>query len=192
MRVHFGAVPKAKGFNFSGEWTPLWEPGPVLMQMIALPLGMVVSGLLLAAWLRATPVATNPVSRPFRLMTALALLVPVHEALHLIIHPKQGRSGDSVLGIWPSRMLVYAHFDGELSRERFLAVLGMPFLVLSVLPFVVCALAGLSSVTAAYVSCLNAIVAGGDMLAVLVLLTQVPRGAVLRNDAWHTYWRLAQ
>ena len=39
--------------------------------------------------------------------------VVIHELIHASLHPEHGRSHSSILGFWPSRLLFYAHFDGQ-------------------------------------------------------------------------------
>jgi hypothetical protein len=79
-------------------------------------------------------------------------------------------------------LVFYAHYAGELSRGRFLTILIMPFLIISFVPLIVCAIAALSTTLLAFMSILNAFMACGDMFAVGLLLFQVPRDATLRNQ----------
>jgi hypothetical protein len=106
------------------------------------------------------------------------------------MHPKFGTSDKSFLGFWPARMIFYAHYAGILSRNRFLAILGMPIIMLSILPLLACSVIGHASVTIAFMSCFNMLAAGGDIFAILILLFQVPSGALVRNKGWRTYWKL--
>src|SRR6185503_13338146 len=104
-------------------------------------------------------------------------------------HPGSGDSADSVLGFWPSRLLFYAHYVGELTRARFIAILLMPLLIISFVPLVVCAIIGHSSGLLAFSSALNALCACGDIFGVGLLLFQIPSDARVRNQGWRTYWR---
>jgi len=87
-------------------------------------------------------------------------------------------------------MLFYAHYDGELTRNRFVAILLMPLLVISVLPLVVAAVIGASSGWVVFASSLNALMACGDILGAGMVLFQVPSAAIVRNQGWRTYWRM--
>ncbi len=187
MRFHIGPVP-GDPESPTGTWKRLREPGPGLINLFALPIGAVACAVVVFGWLYLTPITKHPVSSPIQMILGLLLLFPIHELIHALIHPNQGRTSNSILGIWPSRMLLYAHYIGELSRTRFIAILAMPFLIISVLPLAVCAALGQASVTLAYVSGMNALVAGGDLFAVGLLLSQVPKAATVRNRGWRTYW----
>jgi hypothetical protein len=57
-------------------------------------------------------------------LPSLMALVVVHELIHAMVHPHGGKSDTTILGLWPSRLLFYAHYDGELTRYRFIAILG--------------------------------------------------------------------
>jgi hypothetical protein len=47
--------------------------------------------------------------------------------VHALVHPMAGRSPHSILGFWSS-LGFYAHYDGEMSRNRLVAILLMPLL----------------------------------------------------------------
>lgn len=100
-----------------------------------------------------------------------------------------GRSPHSILGFWPSRVLFYAHYDGEMTRNRFIAILLMPFVVISVVPLLVSAVAQVTSGWVAYISAFNALLACGDMLGAGMVVFQIPATAIVRNQGWRTYWR---
>ena len=166
------------------------------MQVFALPLGIVSALAMVALWVALTPLFNSPLILRFDSMIfpglGIALLlgmIVVHELIHAFVHPGFGKSVNSVLGIWPSRLLFYAHYHGELSRARFIAILGMPLIVISIVPLLVCALLGQGSVLWAFISIMNALSACGDLFAIGMLLWQVPRTAIVRNQGWRTYWR---
>jgi hypothetical protein len=127
----------------------------------------------------------------------LVLLIPVHELLHAAFHPGAGLSSDTVIGLWPSRLLFYAAYEGPMARNRFLLVFMGPYLVLSLLPVVAIPLlraigAGPVPLLAlAFLAFIGAAVAAGDVVGAILVLTQVPADAVVRNQGWRTYWRPA-
>jgi hypothetical protein len=75
-----------------------------------------------------------------------------------------------------------------MSRNRFIAILIAPFVVLSVLTLIVCAIAGITHPLPVTGSIVNALLACGDLLGVLLLLWQVPSHATIQNQTWRTYW----
>ena len=129
---------------------------------------------------------------PFSLLPTAVLLfalILLHEMLHAVVFPGFPRSRDCMIGLWPSRFLFYAHYEGELRRERFLLVLLFPLLLISVVPLLVALCFGLPSKFIISVTTLNAMGASGDIIGVLLVSRQIPPRAVLRNLGWKTYWR---
>ena len=120
----------------------------------------------------------------------LALLIAVHEALHALAHPSFGLSRRSVIGFWPSRLLFYAHYEDCLSRNRLIFIFLLPTLVLSFLPLLLATTLDIRSGWLLFISCLNALLAGVDILGVLLLIVQVPASATVQNEGYKTYWLL--
>jgi hypothetical protein len=178
------------------------EPSPWLAQLIALPIGIAVAAIIAVLWFRITPLRdampTFSISAMFyamptfsipALLFVFVLITVVHELIHAVVHPMTGRSPHTILGFWPSKALFYAHYDGELTRNHFVVILLMPLFVISFLPLMVATLVGTSSGWLAFASTLNALMACVDMLGAGMLLIQIPRTAIVRNQGWRTYWR---
>ncbi|MBI5686846.1 MAG: DUF3267 domain-containing protein [Verrucomicrobia bacterium] len=208
MQIHWGAIPAAVDFQPEAEgWNPIREPSPVLMQFIALPLGVVMVGLLVTVLHFIAPrglcgngtivIPPSEVSVAFAgALIVLVLLIPVHEMIHALIHPAQGRTDKTMIGIWPSRLLFYAHYEGVLSRGRFLAVFAAPFIVLSLCPIPLIALMSAWGKCSAIEMCLtalsliNGLSSAGDALGMMLIASQVPTTANVRNRGWRTYWKM--
>jgi hypothetical protein len=103
-----------------------------------------------------------------------------------------GATDKTLVGAWLSHALFYAYYEGELSRERFLVILAAPTLALTVLPLLVLAGASLDSPFLGGIALANAAGAAGDMVGMWIVLAQIPRGAIVRNNGWRTYWRSAR
>ena len=195
MRLHYGAPPENKDFNPEAEgWHSIREPGPIAMQFIAIP----VAFLLLVLW-AAFLLSFQQDSFPFQglridlnALLVLFLFIPLHELLHAFTHPQWGISSNSMIGIWPSRGLFYAHYEGEMSRNRFLLVFGMPLIVLGVLPTLLIAMIPELMQSLLLPSLFGMIFACGDLVGVGFIFFQVPRSAVVRNKGWKTYWKSTQ
>ena len=71
-----------------------------------------------------------------------------------------------------------------------LAVLLAPIVALSLAPLAACALGGVSCPFLAVASTANALFASGDLLAIGLLLAQVPTRATLRNKGWRVWWQV--
>lgn len=190
MRLHFGPIPETPDFVPEPPWQALKEPTPWLMQLLAVPVAVVSGGVILALWFWFTPLKTVARDPQFVLwgLAAFVWLIPVHEAIHALVHPGRGLSDRTCIGLWLSRGLFYAHCHGPMSRNRFIAILIAPFVVLSVVPLIVCAATGTAHVLLVTGSIVNAFLACGDVLGVLLLLWQVPGHATIQNQSWRTYW----
>src|SRR6266516_4841603 len=175
MRFHLGAIPSSPDFVPDTSWKSLREPIPWLAQFIALPIGVVAAALVGVLWFTMTPlrIAAPKVPLPAFLLSFAGIIV-IHELIHAAVHPMAGRSPHSILGFWPSRMLFYAHYDGELTRNRFVVILLMPLAVISVAPLLVAAIAQVTCGWVAFISAFNALLACGDMLGAGMVLFQVP------------------
>lgn len=200
MKFHLGKIPESN-FKPDESWTPLREPGPIVMQFCALPIGLIAAFAIGYGWsciLHDMPplrlVGRGAVFALIWFPLSIPILIVVHELIHAWVHPQFGRTDESAVGFWPSRLVFYAGYLGEHSRERFIAIFAAPFLVISVLPLVLFAFAasafGTTATTfAAFLSTFNALCACGYLFGIALLLCQVPRGATTRNLGWRTYWK---
>jgi hypothetical protein len=194
MRFHLGPIPKTESDELPlGEWTPLRHDfGPLVMQLFAWPIGGIAFVIVGWLWLHETSamkhLGNNPRLLAFVLVVAMLALIPVHEFLHALIHPRFGMSRKTVLGAWPTHLLFYAHYDGPMSRERLATCTATPFLIMTVAPLLISIIAGHASIVIAFVSTVNALASGADIFAVGTLLWQVPRRTKIFNQGWRTYW----
>jgi hypothetical protein len=186
MRLHIGEIPDSPDFIPDESWKPIAEPTPWVMQVLSLPVGLVFAVALGVLWMTLTPLLHGPPPSVGIFFAALLAIVPAHESLHLVMHP---RTGDSIIGFWPSRLLFYTHYHNQLTCRRYLAVLLVPFLAISLVPLAACALTGSASAFLAVTSVGNAVFASGDLFAVALLLAQVPPRAMLRNKGWRVWWK---
>lgn len=191
MRFHFGKIPDATDFSPEENWTSLKEPSPWLAQFLAMPIGFALAALFIFLWLYFTPVAINNSFGALNfILIGIPVTVIVHELIHALIHPNNGCSDNTICGYWPSKMIFYAHYDGILSKQRFIAILAVPFIFISILPLLLCIFFGMFSFFLMFVSVFNALCSCVDLLGVIIIFFQVPSAAITRNNAWKTYYRL--
>jgi hypothetical protein len=190
MRFHLGAIPNSPDFTPDALWKLLREPSPWIANFVALPIGIVAAVVVAVLWLALTPLqdVTSTMSLP-ALLLSFAGIVVVHELIHAAVHPMSGLSPHSIVGFWPTGGMFYAHYDGELTRSRFVAILFMPLVVISFVPLLVAAVAQVPSGWAAFISAFNAFLACVDILAAGMVLFQIPAAAIVRQQGWRTYWR---
>jgi hypothetical protein len=199
MRFHIGAPPTSADFTPDTTWRPLAEPAPCLLQVVALPVGLLVSGGVAWCWVQmlGTRLSFSSPTALFRfvllLLLAFPLLIVVHELVHMALHPHMGGTRATIVGVWPSHMMFFAHYDGALSRTRFVAILAMPLLILTVVPLALWAVLHPAAAQVgwllAWCGTWNALFACGDVVGMVLVLAQVPRSAIVRNQGWQTYWR---
>jgi hypothetical protein len=190
MRFHLGAIPSSPDFVPDASWRSLRQPpSPLIENLLALPIGVVAAVAVAALWFLVTPVRdiTPAMSLPTFLLVFAGLVV-VHELLHALVHPMAGRSPHSILGFWAS-LGFYAHYDGEMSRNRLVAILLMPLLIISIVPLFVSAVTQVSSGWVAFVSAFNALCACVDMLLAGSVLFQIPATAIVRFKSWRIFWK---
>lgn len=204
MRFHYGAIPEDGAFQpEAAGWSGIREPGPLILNILAIPVAFFLIGttiyvinLVREGGLQGIIEDVLEQSRPDPFLISLIVVVisiPVHELIHLFTHPQFGQSKKSILGAWLSRGLFYAHYEGKVSRNRFLAILVSPYLVLTWIPVIVLALAG-NTISLVYVQILvfvalvNSALPAGDIVGFFLMLSQVPSTACVKNKGWKSYW----
>ncbi len=198
MRFQVGPIPEDPAFDPEREgWARLREPGPLAIQVIALPVAagaLLVNGTLLA---QVVPGGLSGVLAAVFGLPAWAWLVvllaafPAHEAIHAALHPDWGLSERSVIGLWPSKAVFYASYEAAMTRNRQLLVLAGPYVGLALLPVGLLALLRSDTGALALMSLVGAVLASGNLVSFAFLQLQTPAGALVRNQGWRTYWRVA-
>ena len=110
------------------------------MQIVAFPIGLmicvVVGGIALFCLPPGLRLNDRESVELFLLLPFLVIvifLIPVHELTHALFHPACGLSDKTIIGLWLSKGLFYAYYEGPMTRNRFLMVYAGPFVVLSLL-----------------------------------------------------------
>lgn len=174
---------------------------------IVLPCGpcllLAAVGLLVRPDSAAPAVTPEPVPWAAIVLTCL-VYVPAHELLHAVWHPGFGLSERTTLVIWPRKLSFGVYFEGCLSRERWLLMRAAPFVFLTLIPTGLLAYGNSIAPESAGVLSwpvynslsvlllVNALGSGGDLVAMLLVLRQVPRGGELCFRSGRAYWRAEQ
>lgn len=177
--------------EIEGGWYKLPEPPAEQLQRHASLALAITLPLLLFAW-GLLPGRDGLRDIAMAGAAAIVLLLPLvvlHEGIHLLLHPGMGRSDQSVVGGSTKHGALYAMYFGEMSRARYVVVLLGPFIVLTVLPWLVCLWRGEFVPWAAGLSVLNGMFACGDLMGAWFILRGSPKGARLRNRGYYTWWR---
>jgi len=191
MRLNIGRVPESAEF-LSGEtgWIPIKEPSPWIAQLLAFPIGVAAAWILVLLWAQT---GTKPRlgNHVFWWVVLIIVVFIVHEIIHAIFHPRAGTSSKTIIGFWPSRVLLYAVYDDVLSRERCIVTSVAPFVIISLVPLAGAFIAGGVPGQLAFVSIFNCIVSGMDILEAGLIMFTVPRNARVRNKGCKTYYKIA-
>jgi hypothetical protein len=195
MRWHVGPIPENPEFQPEEEgWRPLREPTPWVAQLLAVPVAIAITAATLYAWHLLIPakVLWSKLGAAVLLsLPAYVMLVPIHECVHAACHPSSGRSPATIFGFWPSKLLFYAHYEGPMSRNRFLVILGAPFAALTIAPLAACAVASVAPSFVIALTATNSLMACVDLLGVVLIALQIPSSATVRNNGYPTWWRSA-
>jgi hypothetical protein len=195
MRFHLGPIPENPMFLPEEHgWRSLKEPTPWVAQLLAMPVGVAVLGGALLAWRSLIPaeMLNGTVKAAVQLfLPAFLAVVPVHEYIHAKCHPFNGSSPATVFGFWPAKVLFYAHYDDEMSRNRFLLILLAPFLSLTIGPLAVCAIASVAPPFVVSFTTVNGLAASLDLIGVALIALQLPGSAIVRNKGYRTWWRMS-
>ena len=186
MTLTFGRAPRRSPPEFG--WRKLDGPDDELAFVLAIPVAATLCLALVVAWILATPWSSFVVDQA-RLLAALAIAVPVHELLRVAAFPRKPERHWLRFVCTKSRLALDTGFDGELPRARLLCVLAAPFLLGSVLPVALCAALRIAPDFAVLVTLTNALLCGGDALALMLVLAQVPGRRLVRVDADVIRWQ---
>ncbi len=205
MRLSLGNVPDNQGEPpESEEWHRIHSPSSRLGYLLAglaglafpfVLIGWLIVVSLLAGGTEAQDVAANaPTPRGAELL-ALLLYIPLHELLHAVWHPQLGLSSRTVLVIWPKRLRFGVYFEGCMTRRRWLVMRMAPLMVLSIIPAVLLAFFNFFPVSFALeiflqvLLLVNGIGSGGDIVAVIWVLRQVPSKTQICFFGGKAYWK---
>ncbi len=118
----------------------------------------------------------------------ILLLIPIHELFHAVVYPLADHK-KIVIGLEPKMGVFFAMYYGPLSRNRWLLVYLLPFLLISILPLVLIAFIAIPHWWL-LASIFNAGFAAGDLFGFYLILRQVPVHSVVMQDGWDTYWQV--
>ena len=193
MHFEIGPIPESADFHPESDgWLPLKKPSLWIAQMLAVPIAVAVSFVLIKAWILIGGVGWSKTTLPLvflPILPGLLVVIPLHEVVHAVLHPHWGLSDATTLGVWPQRVVGYAHYRDELSRNRFMLILAAPFLVLSVVPLILCTALSIAPPFVVALSIANGAGACVDLLGIALLGIRLPSTAIVRNQGESTWWR---
>ncbi|CAM3713288.1 DUF3267 domain-containing protein [Marinicrinis lubricantis] len=126
------------------------------------------------------------------LLALFIIIVPLHEFIHAFFLPDSLRSDKVFFGLYPKGMAFYVHYEGGLSKTRFLVVMIAPFVILSIVPMIILIVFDLHISYIARMSVLNGLLACVDLLGFSTIVRKIPRNATIRNKGSKTYWKVQE
>lgn len=188
MKFRLGPPPETD--SFAGQerrWCRLREPGIWALQMIAIGAAMVAVGGVFAILLIRDPKNFPDVSW---LAVILLILpsIPIHELLHAILFPGGPISQRVTIGFYPKAIGFYAHYDGVISKRRYIIIAAGPFLLLTVLPLTVQTVFMPELPYLLELILTNALLSPSDVLAIIFVVRRAPNRSLLINVGMRTYW----
>jgi hypothetical protein len=207
VRLQWGDIPRVEGTSPEAlGWRAIRSPNARRGYWLAALVGLaLLSGLCagLGMWSFAMgnwggmATASDAASPWGVMLVVLAIFIPLHESLHLLGQPGWGRSSRSVVVLWPAKLRFGVYYEGCMSRRRWLAMRLAPLVMLSVLPACVLGLLQVQplspdvEVGLSILMVVNTLGSGGDVIAAMLVVTQVPPAACLCFRAGRAYWRPA-
>ena len=192
MKFTVGPSPEDAHFQPEGDvWTIVREPSHEKMMMWSLPLAVLLGLGAILLWILITPVGLHDIPVLWSI-AAMPFCIPIHEIAHASGFPARDWIAKTCFGVWPSRLAFYAHYQGPLSRDRVLVVLVLPFALISISPLVLCSVLRTVPPVAMYVSLGNAFLCSVDLASFMLVLRQVPRSAVVRQQGLKMWWMSPQ
>jgi hypothetical protein len=187
-------------------WHRIHSPSSRLGFVLAGVIGLFIP-FVMCAWLSAAEVflarfrvgkLASSASMPWApQVLALLLFIPLHEAVHAIWHPRLGLSSRTVVVIWPSKLRFGVYYGGCMTRRRWLVMRLAPFFFLTLVPiglltlFKVWPASFALDIFLQVLFLVNGIGSGGDIVAAVWVLRQVPAGAQVCFHGGKAYWRAA-
>ncbi len=206
MRLHFGDLSKTERVPPETQgWQAIHSPQArqgyrlAVLASFALFVGLWVVLALISSLVgeKGLAMAGDSTMTGWVTLVVLVTFIPLHELMHLLGQPECGRSDRSLLVIWPAKLRLGVYYEGCMSRRRWLGMRLAPLLALSVLPAGLLILSQVQpfnvelEIGLQALMVINAVGSGGDLLAVWLVLKQVPPSAQICFREGQAYWRAA-
>jgi hypothetical protein len=206
MRIQWGtpsAVPAQAEEIQIGR--PIRQPGKWTSTFLASLAGLFVLAVSIAVLLvfsffhedrRTGPTTGTDLGVVIAVLLAFFLCIAAHELIHAVLYPDSGRSDSTVLFLDWKKLQFGVYYEGSVSRTRWLAMRLFPIFGLTILPLAVwlATFDGLTIAEDAFLMILvitNSLGSGGDLVAAIIVLLQVPAAGALNFSRGRAYWQPA-
>jgi len=182
------------------EWVPIKEPKYLISAIfLSFPL-MIINALISVGIinifsnvsLKEFGIEPNSISFTINLGSIffIMLLIIFHELLHLIFIPNFIKSENTFIGL--TLFGVFVATEENIPKSRFLLVTIAPFIIISVILPIILGFCGLLTSTLKFLIILNSLASSVDILYLLLIIKQVPKNGILKNNGHKTYWNNKQ
>lgn len=179
------------------NWIPLNEPRNVYSSIaLSFPLMMMNALITLGLLSICTPLplmlsdinsGSISISIDLRHLMALIILLLLHEALHLISIPGFWKSETTSFGITPVGGFIYS--EESIPKWRHICITLAPFLVISIIIPMLLVFFNLLTQFFIVLIILNSMASSVDILNLVLVATQVPKGSQITSNGPKTYWK---
>lgn len=179
-------------------WKMLKEPKNLLIAtLISLPISIlnIYLCILFMKWINKDLVTvTNSIIHggsisftiKFRYIIYIYLYILLHEIVHLIFIPNFTKSKSTFISVKLWGGFVYT--EETIKKSRYLVITILPFIMLSfVLPFIM-TLMGFDPIIILTLSIINSAGSSVDVLSFILLLLQIPKNGVIKNNGMSTFY----
>ena len=118
---------------------------------------------------------------------SLTLIALLHEFLHMITFPDFGISSKTTIVIIPKKLVALAYYTGEMTKTRCVMCLLAPFVVLSLMPLILCTYE--FNYYIFFLAILNASLSGMDVLSAFSVYVNMPKESIVKNCGYQSYYR---
>jgi hypothetical protein len=174
-------------YPYDIAWRQVQELDGHVGLVISLVAGTVLCMATFAVWLLAAPFRSVRIDYA-TLLVAAAMVLFFHELAHAMMFTCGRARGLRVECAW-QKYRPHLRYHGAVSRARYIAVLAAPLAAVSLAPILASVVLSLHSGDLVLVSLLNALVSGGDAIALALVLLQVPANAVVQRRGECVIWR---
>lgn len=181
-------------------WIPMKEPKNLISAiLLSIPLMIVASmisigviNIFSSIFLRDFGFSSGAITITikFSIILWLALLMIIHELLHLMFIPNFMKSEKTFVGL--TLLGAFVITEEEISKSRYIFITVAPFIILSIILPLILSVVGLLTTTLKILVLLNAMGSSVDLLNLLLIMKQVPKHATLTCNGPNTYWKKDQ
>ncbi|MGD0173596.1 MAG: DUF3267 domain-containing protein [Anaerolineales bacterium] len=207
MRIQFGSPPIHPPAAIEADaGLPIRQPGRWKSAILSSLAGMILLSIPVTASIAYSVLfPEGDAGGSFRkealpwagMLISFALSIFAHELLHALLHPDFGRSDSTMLFIGWKKLQFGVYYEGRFPRMRWIFMRLLPFLALTILPLAVFLIVYTQMTYALetyliIVMLTNGLGSGGDLVAAIIVLLQVPVSGALNFYQGRAYWLPAE